>query len=193
MKGFFDFIDGVIFKVNGKTIEDFNRYADELRKRVNELISKIFSRSLERGLQLLTIIFEKNGIDPNLMSTSEKNRVNGIISDAIPEIIHSSIEYIDFLREASIFVKEDCSNIEGEKFRTPLFNRFIFLVLIILITYIVPAGPFLLIKGLFLVILIIIFIDGIFYIPRYLKYNKKRMKDEEQYLQEAFDRVFRNI
>jgi hypothetical protein len=186
-------MDGLIFRVNGKTIEDFNRYADELRKRVNELISKMFSKSLESGLQQLAIAFEKNGLDPSLMSTFEKSRINGIISDALPDIIHSSIESINFLTEASIFVKEDCTSIEGEKFRAPLFNRFIILVLIAFIAYSVPAGPFYIIKGLFLVIFIVIFINGIFYIPRRLKYNKKQMKDEEQHLKDDFDRIFHNI
>lgn len=189
-KEFSDFIDSIIYKVNGKSIQRFNKDAEAVRRKINEMISKVFGQSLSNGLQHLAQIFQVNGIDVTVGPIPPNDKTNEIINDALPEIFSKNVNNIDFLRDASLFVKYDCGDIEAESFYAPLFYRFSFSIMFLTLAEFTPSGPLYLFKVMFSLIFVGVGISFLYYVPRNLKKRRKIMAQYEEYYKEEFRKIF---
>lgn len=181
-----EFIDSIIYKLNGRPITNYNEKADKLRKQANEMISKIFSATAKRGLQIFEKTIKEAGHDLNDVSELGQRKTKEYFDNILPEIISENLSNLEFMMRASTFITK-IRALDGGEFRWGIFRNLSFFGLFALIVYIVPRGPFYIFKLISVIFVIYFFISAIYYIPRKLRAMKLTLEDEFGELSEFYE------
>lgn len=184
MKNFLDFIDGIIYKINGRSINDYNTQLSSLRKKTNEMISKTFTRIIDNGLDDLKLTFIRSGIEASTLSGNELSFLKTLFEDRLPEIIDQNTSLIYFLLDSVNFVKKYEKPVSGEEFRKPLFYLFSSSFLFAILAGEAGNGLHDTLRIFLITIAIITFVAAIFCVPIKIRKMKANLNSGYEELRE---------
>lgn len=187
----FDLIEAIIYKLNGNKIDQFNNFAETVRRNINEKISKIFTKILDNGLQHIEKMFREKGIDISNGPIPQNPENREMLNEVLSIIINLNQDYITYLMHSSSFAQNSCVPIVKKEFIEPLFYRLSLLGILLFTVADWPSGPYSLIRYVVLIFSFLIFINFLLYIPSYLKKRKRKIEQEKRFLEEEFERIIK--
>ena len=172
--GFWELIDYIINKLNGKKIEEYNSSATHIKKKANEITSKAFTKIAKNGMDMLIKYSkEAGGNDPSL--ESDFPIIERVFSQKINEIVLDNYDLINLMLDSASFVKDFTASISAEDFRGPIFYGFCVFILFTIVASVIGNMLHSIPRIISIIVLIVAFIWALSYLPLKIKKMKKKM------------------